>query len=235
LYGNRSSEIEGDSLQAAAGHVGRCLRPNGEASESEWKDAYWGETNVLVSWAESNRLVIPLCNVVGRSRHDGAEHGVWYNEGLGRWFKLTHRGKFGGIPELGYALDKKSQGWRKEFILRQGTPGEYLVRMTLGNQLFGDDVQLEGVVQDNEHARILISQGHIEGKAPNPEEINTFMINSGFLSAPDFAWYNPSSGIAAFDALARNFLRTSDSDILPIDLILTPVEGPLREYFEEVT
>jgi hypothetical protein len=52
---------------------------------------------------------------------------------------------------------------------------------------------------------------------------------------PDFAWYNPSSGIAAFDALARNFLRTSDSDILPIDLILTPVEGPLREYFEEVT
>ncbi len=61
------------------------------------------------------------------------------------------------------------------------------------------------------------------------------MISSGFLSAPDFTWYNPSSGIAAFDALARNFLRTIDSDILPIDLILTPVEGPLREYFEEVT
>ncbi len=159
------------------------------------------------------------------------EHGVWFDESCGKWFKLTHRGEFGRFPELEYTLDKRTQKWCPEVLLRIGTPGEYLERLLLGRSLFGDDVSIEGVIRDGDQARVLISQTHIVGETPKPREMAVFMRRTGFLPAPDFAWYHPISKIAAFDAQARNFLR-SGASIIPIDLILTPVEGELRTYLE---
>jgi len=102
--------------------------------------------------------------------------------------------------------------------------------LLLSRDLFGDDVKLENVARDGDDACVLISQGHIVGKAPRTREVTVFMRKAGFLPAPDFASYKPDTGIAAFDAQVRNFLRVG-KEIIPIDLILTPTTGELRDYF----
>jgi hypothetical protein len=230
IHVHQSSEAETDSLAAAAREVGRCLCPDGSTSGEEWNSARARETEALINWAEKNGRLIPLSAVQGRARHSGMEHGVWFDEPSGRWFKLTHSGEFGRFPEIDYTLDKQTQNWCQQVLLRVGTPGEYLERMLLSRDLFGDDVNLEGVAKNGDHACVLISQAHIIGKAPRTSEVTVFMRKAGFLPAPDFAWYKPDTGIGAFDAQVRNFLRAG-KEIIPIDLILTPTTGELRDFF----
>lgn len=160
------------------------------------------------------------------------EHTVWFDEPSQRWFKLTHPGEFGRFPEIDHVLDKRTQKWRPEVLLRLATLGEYLARLRLANELFGDDLRLEGIAGAGAMMRALISQPHLVGEAPAPAEIAAFMEDFGFRATEDFAFYDPHSHLAAFDAQPRNFLETPRG-VLPIDLILTPVEGELRTTLAE--
>ena len=142
MHGDRSSETEADSLESAAREVGRCLRPDGSSSEEELTFARARETEALFNWAKTCGRLIPQSAVQCRPRHSGMEHGVWFDEPSGRWFKLTHAGEFGRFPEIEFTLDKKTQEWSRQVLLRVGTPGEYLQRLLLSRSLFGDDVKV---------------------------------------------------------------------------------------------
>ena len=230
MHDYRSQYSQGDTLASAAGEVCRRLRPNGDASEAEWSIAREREIGELVEWAKQCDRIISAAEVEGLPYYRGGmEHEVWHNELDGRWYKLTHSNEFGRFPELTYDLDKISQEWITSVVLRIATPAEYLQRLLLGREVFGDDVMLEGVVIGDNGVSILISQAHIVGKSPKLRELYAFMYKAGFYAVPNFAWYKPSESIAAFDAQIRNFLRAG-REIIPIDLIMTRVEGGLEEY-----
>lgn len=152
------------------------------------------------------------------------EHTVWFDEECQRWLKLTHPGEFGRFPELHYTLDKQTQAWLTEVLLRVATPGEYLRRQMLSRELFGDDVEIEAVSGAGDTTQVLISQGHLVGQTPTLGQIIDFMDALGFYPGPNFSYYQPERQIGAFDAQPRNFMLTPDG-VVPIDIILTPIEG----------
>ncbi len=110
-----------------------------------------------------------------------------------------------------------------------GLPFEYLTRLHLSNDLFGDDVWIEAVLESDD-AKLLVvtSQSFITGDHPTPEEIITYMRAEGFDLTRSGDWYRAQDDIAVFDTHPGNFIRTPDGNIVPIDLF--PLRHPDAEH-----
>lgn len=152
------------------------------------------------------------------------EHDIWFDEPAQRWYKVTHPGECGRHPEVEINLDKQTQQWKKEVLLRLATPKEYLERLRLQNVLFGDDLRLEGLSVRAGKFCVVTSQPVVAGRTPSLEEIHAFMTACGFSECADFMFYDGKRRLAAFDAQPKNFRRTRGGQVLPIDLILAPAE-----------
>jgi len=96
----------------------------------------------------------------------------------------------------------------------------YLKGLYLQNQLFQDDIRLEGIVSlDGEFPQIVISQPFVKGREATAPEIATFMQQRGFRSK-DGAWHNGT--VTVSDAVRHNVMAADTDDgsitIVPFDL-----------------
>jgi hypothetical protein len=104
------------------------------------------------------------------------------------------------------------------------------------NQLFQDDVRLEGIIVSDQPsmligavpggASIVVSQRWlvaVDPDQPHPieSEITAFMNELGFEHIPDafFGWFNEAESLVVLDAKPDNLIKTS-AGILPFDFLM---------------
>jgi hypothetical protein len=149
-----------------------------------------------------------------------SEHKVFHCKETDRAIKHTWPGVFGQIPapKDGH-LDRCN-----------ASPSEYLTRMALQLQVFGGDINLEGVFISDQPGLIIgqpvgepslvINQQWYERSAVATNEIiHDFLVQEGFRSVPSsyFGWYRPDDRIVIVDAKPDNFILTKEG-LIPIDL-----------------
>lgn len=156
-----------------------------------------------------------------------SEHEVRYRKEGHRVIKRTWPGTFGNVPHL------KDGQW----MPAPATPSEYLLRMALQNEVFGDDIRVEGAMIDSGPSMIIgqpsgglslvISQRYLDAAddlAPHPTEfeIADFLQDRGFapIHSSFYGWRHDAESLIVLDAKPDNFIHTLDG-ILPIDLLLT--------------
>lgn len=152
---------------------------------------------------------------LSRVEHGGQEHDVYEPDDDPLIYKLTKRSAFGY-----YASYKPDSG---ELGMRPATAIEYLDRLLISNEFFGDDIQLEGIgISSGGSIYTLTSQPFIEGEAASVEEIRSWLSGAGFMVVDEQVggWIHPEERVAVWDAKPRNVVRDNDGRILPIDLIL---------------
>ena len=120
-------------------------------------------------------------------------------------------------------------------------PSEYLDRLLLANQFFGDWIRLEGVTKETGDLVIFTSQPTIVGVGiENQREIVEFMearwlkrlngVSVGYKNSLSF--YRDLDQLATFDVHPGNILRDRNDVILPIDLILVKADDLLVAQLE---
>ena len=123
--------------------------------------------------------------------------------------------------------------------LTNALPLEYLERLRLQNDLFADDIRLEGVALESEKLVIITSQPAILGSAVTDEEMLAFMRQLRFqplaglsLGRPGaLAFYHDLDEVAAFDAHPGNFVKDDNGVVLPIDLVMVRADAALQMAF----
>ena len=124
------------------------------------------------------------------------------------------------VPDLAYAM-----------------PLEYLERLLLQNEVFGDVISLEGVAQETGGIVIVTSQPNITGNEVSGAHILNFMLGQWFKPLRDLhlgrsgamAFYRDLDEVAAFDGHPGNFVKDSEGRFLPIDLILVRADDALQK------
>ncbi|HEY8903761.1 MAG TPA: hypothetical protein VIM48_08635 [Chthoniobacterales bacterium] len=130
-----------------------------------------------------------------------------------------------------HTLDKKTQLFIRRLEYGHALPAQYLDRLILTNEVFGDDVKLRFIVETSEGPSIETSQPHISGHAASMREIFYFMSHSGFVLVPNSGptWYRSADNLLVIDAHEWNFIKTSSGNLLPFDL---GIQRPAGELFE---
>jgi hypothetical protein len=121
--------------------------------------------------------------------------------------------------------------------LAKGLPLEYLERLLLQNEIFGDEIELQGVAVEDGKAVIPTSQPALVGQPPAFSDITAFLSRLWFRPLPGLhlgnpgalAFYRDLDELAVFDAHPANFVQDTAGVILPIDLILVRADPPLQE------
>jgi hypothetical protein len=153
----------------------------------------------------------------------GGEHLVFRTEPPdGLIYKATWRGQFGFIP----AWDEND-----ELELRPASPSEYLLRCGLANAVFGDDIQLWCIAQDQAGnsgiPSIVTTQPFIVGRPAEEREIKRYLKSLGFLHFPvktidpsgiHDVWYRLEDQVMVCDAVSGNFVYSADGTLAAIDL-----------------
>lgn len=158
----------------------------------------------------------------------GQEHRVWDLSPF--YLKATYPGQYGFTVVAGPVYPG----------LSPALPLEYLERLQLGNDFFGDDWRLEAVGREGDQLVVLTSQTTVVGEAAQPEEIIAFMekrrialLEGVALGHPGaLSFYRDLDQLAVFDAHPANILKDDTGVILPIDLILVHADAELAAQLE---
>ena len=189
------------------------------------------ERDALRAWAKNQGRLFgqdPTLSLLRRQMH--GEHTVGFDPATACWWKSTHPGKAGIGAEFIY--DDLPPFCVLEVMARELLPSEYLDRLILHNDEFGDDIRLEGFI-DGDQPSILISQPDISGSPATREEMEEQMFKFGYLpligtqlgKLGSISFYHPTRRIAMFDAHPGNFFR-SRNITLPIDGIISRIDEP---------
>ncbi len=144
----------------------------------------------------------------------GTEHGVRFR---GRWVE-KHQHSDGWTP----LLDSRGM-----LGILPALPVEYLRRLDLQNDLFGDDIRVIGLTRADRFATV---QPTLRGGEPGENEIRDFLQDAGWRRIPismqdlpvqlmGSAWWHAEEALVLLDARKPNFKKTAFGT-LPIDLIL---------------
>ncbi len=101
-----------------------------------------------------------------------------------------------------------------------GARGEslaYLDNAVWANELFGDDIRLEGIVETESGLAIVISQPFIVGRAPTEAEVIEWFESQGYRAQPGGRWVHEGTGAVVADAHTGNLVMSSEG-LIPIDL-----------------
>ncbi len=150
-----------------------------------------------------------------------------------RYWKITHPGRCGFTVVCG-----EETGGEPE--LTNALPLEYLTWLLLQNQIFGDDLHLQGIANERGTQVVVTSQPVVLGTAVTAEEMRDFMAKLWFqpltnlaLGRPGaLAFYRDLDEVAAFDAHPGNFVKDDNGIVLPIDLILVRADRTLQKALE---
>ena len=217
----------------------RSLGTDGEDSPERrrpLRERYRIERDALLEWARSSGCVLDGGEYLSRVQDGGAEHAVFLDEERELVFKITRR--FGLTAGTDFRIGKRTQKYLAVPFVRQATPLEYLERIVLFNEVFGDDIRLVGVIAEPEPA-IVTTQPVIRGRDASPAEIVTFMADLGFAPLDDVvvgrrdsaSFFRAADGVAVFDAHGENIIA-AETGIAPIDLFVIRASEDLRAFLE---
>lgn len=229
----QSPEDAGAHLAAAIAHTRGDGPRSGAESPAEKSARRVIEARRLYAWARDNgRLIDPP-----RRKDDaGGEHDVWKRDD-GRYGKATHADRFGLHPDIDWKQDANGAYTLMDFHADRGTPAEYLERLEIAREVFGDSVRLEGIAIVDGQMRIVTSQKAILGEHPDFQtEIIPWMAARGFqyLGTPGYSYefYNPHLNVLVMDARPANLKRSENRDLVPIDLMLSRPSADTRALAE---
>ena len=212
-------------MSAAAFLRGR-ISADGEDFTRGWAEQRADEARALRGWAEEAGLILDPEIYLDPARRGGEEHMLWHHAATMRYIKLTHAGRFGFAADAEWFFDAgREEAFAKAF-LRDATPLEYFDRLLLQNAVFGDDIQLLGIIDKARGMHLVTSQPDIVGDLVTPDEIIACMAASGFERIPAvrlghedaLAFLRPADRLAVFDCHIGNFVK-SGPHIVPIDVI----------------
>jgi hypothetical protein len=182
----------------------------------------YGE-KVLAAAREGGLLLSPeqLSRLSGKQNVGGLEQDVFRDEKTGRYWKMTRDGNYGQNKDL----------------------PEYLARHAMMNKLWPQlGYQFHGIAADHQgRPRAVISMNGIDGPEPSQEEVHDWFMQRGFephgerayddseKDLGQWTWRDPSTGTVIDDAHAKNFRKTSQGEIVPIDVDVRPGPGALKE------
>lgn len=125
---------------------------------------------------------------------------------------------------VGYTVEFDSQG---QPYLLNALPLQYLERLLLQNEVFGDDIRLQGLWQDGEGWHIVTSQPDIAGRPATLDEILVGMSAFGFreLQWRGIGYENSLAfqlgNIFVWDVHPAKMVMAAAGLLVPIDVILT--------------
>lgn len=159
---------------------------------------------------------------------------IWRDDARNRVVKLTKPNCFGFTVEAEWLLDEQGEGAELRPALRGAMPLEYLERLLLQNEIFGDRIELLGIIDKRKAMHVVTAQPVVVGESTPLDEIVRFMVSLGFLPLWDvsvgragaMSFLQPDEGIAAFDCHPANFL-SNGAHIFPIDALLVRADEQL--------
>lgn len=161
----------------------------------------WGtETHRLLDLQGLTRLTSGWKKLAGQS-----EHTVFLAEKFERVVKFTLPPNFG------------SQG---------AIP--YLHNITSCNRNFGDDIWFHGIILTEKGPAFVISQPYVDGTAPTLKEVTSWFHNQGYQQNGHNRWLQPDTGMHVADAHTGNLIKSSDGELIPIDLQILKEEEQLN-------
>ena len=159
---------------------------------------------------------------------------MWRDEKQKRYVKLTKPNCFGLTVEAEWFLDEERDEAELKPALRGAMPLEYLDRLLLQNEVFGDEIELLGIIDKRQAMHVVTAQPVIRGDSTPLEEIARFMESFGFHALPNIrvgregalSFLRPGDMIVAFDCHPANFLRDG-AHVFPIDVLLVRADEQL--------
>ena len=94
----------------------------------------------------------------------------------------------------------------------------YLQNILACNRIFGDNIWFHGIVEIERGPAFVISQPYVEGTQPTSNEVADWFINQGYEATGHNRWFHPVTGVEVADAHTGNLIKTSDGELVPIDL-----------------
>ena len=197
-----------DSLQAAHAFLRASASPDGPPQGSEARRAERErQLRLLADYARREGHLITTANLaaLGAPQDTGSEHTVYYHEPSGRAWKLTLPGRCGNtFPEGQFDA---------------ALPTEYLERWQKYNEVLGDHVRFEGVIETADGTSAIVSQRWIAGERPEREAIQRHMEALGFVrTAGHHDFYRAEDNIAVLDCHEDNFVLSETGIVVPIDV-----------------
>jgi len=164
----------------------------------------------------------------------GREHDIVLDEASSTWLKFTKP------SAAAYQIDFDADAGR--FAMRPGLPLEYLERLLLLNDTFGELTTFVGVGGGRGRPRIITRQVDVEGEPATVQEIVHLMVDVlGFSPLPQHLSVGYQSAlafirddVAVFDLRPANVVTTPDGIIVPIDAIPACVDAAMRARFAEL-
>ena len=225
-HGHRSGRSPQSALESAQSYLSGVSLPDGAEPSGERETLRRVQTQALIGSSRQAGHHFPFsspCEWRDRLSSTeiafGREHRTWKHADFRRIYKYTYPNQFGRTAFYG------SGGLGNTDAL----PFEYLTRMALHNEVFGDDVLIEVTFEDElSRVIVVISQTFIEGDHPAQKQIDAYMQAEGFVKTRSNDWYRASDDLAAFDAHPGNFIATPDGQVVPIDLV--PIRHPDADH-----
>jgi hypothetical protein len=223
--------IGGDPPQSAARDLRRILGTSGGIPRHDLAARRAAEIEALIAWA-GERGWLDARYFLTPAREGGLEHRLWLDEASNRVIKITLPGRFGRTLR---SVDARPDRQELHHLVRfeSATPLEYLDRLALHNDAFGDDVRVLGPIHDGlDEISIVITQQFLRGSRPTDREVRDFMQRAGFRQlGAEPAFFRPADRVAAFDAHSANFVRT-EGETVPFDLITFHADGAMSRLLE---
>lgn len=183
---------------------------------------YWQEVTLFKRYTVERGLVLcfPPPELARPPDDEGNEHQVWFRPVEESYLKVTWPDCYGML--VVYRSDEEAKA----------SPIDYLERMHLHNELFGDSVRFLGVLEQASQLRMVIQQPAIEGIPATLEQINEFFSGFGwrrFLVGGEVAFFDPARQVVVSDTHRGNLILMADGLIAPIDLRVQLLSGALLD------
>ena len=161
----------------------------------------WGtHTRRLLNLQEITRLTEGWIKLAGQS-----EHTVFLAEKYLRVVKFTLPPNFGAQGSI-----------------------PYLRNIVACNRIYGDDIWFHGILLTEQGPAFVISQPYVDGTEPSSGEIADWFTNQGYQSKGHNRWFHPVTGVDVADAHTGNLIKSSDGELIPIDLQVLKEGGKFK-------
>lgn len=128
----------------------------------------------------------------------------------------------------------------KALVIDAATPSDYLRRVRLWNQEFGDNIRVEGITKSGS---LVISQTAITGRKSTREEIESTFASLGWEKVPEdkelmtpllsgTSYYHPDKRLIVVDARPANVLVDDNGELAPIDLMVDEIGDSLAKHLD---
>jgi hypothetical protein len=160
----------------------------------------------------------------------GVEHDVTFDDATGTVLKFTKPDKAAYAVNFDLGTPK----------MASATPLDYLERLEIQNEIFGDNLRFVGVATADDGRRIVTRQDVVTGRPARWEEIVRMMTDLGFtkLRHNHGVGYEDSYAFvrddaAVFDMRPANVFVTEDGVIVPVDCIPVRLPPGKRAFFDK--